>query len=155
VASVGGRLETLAGARARADAVNFRVRGGERAAIAAREELVARDGDLPPSVRADLLLLLTELVTNAVRHGGASEGRHVAVTVVRLARTVLVAVTDPGPGFEWRGRPQGRVPGPGGYGLVLVDRMARRWAIERCGRSTTVWFELCWRAEREPALSGR
>jgi hypothetical protein len=30
----------------------------------------------------------------------------------------------------------------GGYGLVLVDRMARRWGVEPGADSTTVWFEL-------------
>jgi anti-sigma regulatory factor (Ser/Thr protein kinase) len=118
------------------------LRGGPQAAGEARDRLVDRNGTVPGSVRAQMLLLLTELVTNAVRHGGAGDGLPVKVVVGRSPSGFTVAVTDEGPGFEWRG-PDPRSPlEASGYGLLLVDRMARRWGIERGERSTTVWFEL-------------
>jgi anti-sigma regulatory factor (Ser/Thr protein kinase) len=97
---------------------------------------------VPGSARADLLLLLTELVTNAVRHGGACNGRAVGVAVVRSSRGLTVAVSGPGAGFEWRRPEAASFPETRGYGLVLVDRLAHRWGIERGDESTTVWFEL-------------
>jgi anti-sigma regulatory factor (Ser/Thr protein kinase) len=118
------------------------LRGGPRAAGQARELVAGRNGMVPEAVRDKLLLLLTELVTNAVRHGGAVEGVPVEVVVARWSDGLSVAVTDPGAGFEWR-RPQtnGR-PAESGYGLLLVDQIAARWGIERGESFTTVWFEL-------------
>ncbi len=52
----------------------FSLAGGAEAACAARRAVRALDGEVPSSVRDDLLLLLTEPVTNAVRHGDASTG---------------------------------------------------------------------------------
>ena len=122
--------------------LEFTLPGGPRAACQAREQVEGGNGRVPEAVRAEVLLLLTELVTNAVRHGGAGDGLPVEVVVARLPGGVRVAVTDPGAGFEWR-RPQTtRMPAESGYGLQLVDRMARRWGIERGEDFTTVWFEL-------------
>jgi hypothetical protein len=53
-----------------------------------------------------------------------------------------VSVTDRGPGFDGQGREDGRPPDSGGFGLLLVDRLARRWGIARTHEATTVWFEL-------------
>ena len=120
----------------------FRLRGGPDAAADARERLAALCEPLPPSIEAPVSLLLTELVTNAVRHGGARNGQPVAVTVEHWAALIRVSVSDPGRGFRWRPPDSRRPPEEGGYGLVLVDRMARRWGIEPSEDSTTVWFEL-------------
>jgi anti-sigma regulatory factor (Ser/Thr protein kinase) len=122
--------------------IELKLPGGPQAAGRAREEVAAGNGMVPASVRDDVLLLLTELVTNAVRHGGAVDGLPVEVAVARSPHGLRVAVTDPGAGFEWPGRKAGTAPGENGYGLLLVDRMARRWGIERGESSTTVWFEL-------------
>jgi hypothetical protein len=50
--------------------------------------------------------------------------------------------SDPGPGFRWRPPDPGQSVEEGGYGLVLVDRMALCWGIEPRDDATTVWFEL-------------
>ena len=49
------------------------------AAAAARRALREGNGVLPPAIRDDVLLLVTELVTNAVRHAGAGPERPVQV----------------------------------------------------------------------------
>jgi signal transduction histidine kinase len=122
--------------------VEFTLRGGPLAAAQAREHVAAGNGVIPRSVRAGALLLLTELVTNAVRHGGAGDGLPVEVAVTRSPRGVRVVVSDPGAGFEWRGRETAAAREGSGYGLLLVDRMASRWGIVRGESSTIVWFEL-------------
>jgi hypothetical protein len=53
---------------------------------------------------------------------------------------VRAQVSDPGPGFAPTGRNQD-LDEPGGWGLVLVESIAKRWGVERDGR-TSVWFEL-------------
>jgi anti-sigma regulatory factor (Ser/Thr protein kinase) len=120
----------------------FRLRGGPEAAADARERLAALGDPLSPLTDAMVSLLLTELVTNAVRHGGAREGQPITVALEHWPGLTRVSVSDPGPGFQWRPPDPRRPPEEGGYGLVLVDRTAQRWGIEPNDDSTTVWFEL-------------
>jgi anti-sigma regulatory factor (Ser/Thr protein kinase) len=87
-----------------------------------------------------LALLVSELVNNAVRHGGAGEGELIELELGATAIGVGVEVTDPGPGFAPKPR-EGALDEPGGWGLVLVDQMAERWGVVHDGR-THVWFEL-------------
>jgi anti-sigma regulatory factor (Ser/Thr protein kinase) len=85
-----------------------------------------------------LRLLVSEVVTNAVLHGG-SNGDALEITA-RWNSDVRVEVVDSGSGFT----PSPRVGGPevpGGYGLFLVGCLADRWGVDT-DRSTTVWFEL-------------
>jgi anti-sigma regulatory factor (Ser/Thr protein kinase) len=120
--------------------LSIRLPGGPGAAITARDALADLDGEIPERLLGDLRLLVTELVANAVVHAGASEADLLELDVVLEPGVVQVQVSDGGPGFE---RPTERldVERPGGFGLVLVERMARRWGIER-GARTRVWFEL-------------
>ena len=85
-------------------------------------------------------LAVTEVVSNAVRHGGELNDS------IRLAVTpkdgyMCVQVTDSGPGL---------VPKPGaleadadgGFGLFIVEQLTRRWGVTRQDNQTRVWFEL-------------
>jgi anti-sigma regulatory factor (Ser/Thr protein kinase) len=122
-------------------AVAFELNGGLDAGAEARRVLIARDGDLPPAVRADVLLLLTELVTNAVRHSGLSPDQSLRVELRQWPRLVRVDVVDPGEEFS-RVRPSLRGDENGGWGLFLVDRIATTWGVGRSGSGTCVWFEI-------------
>jgi PAS domain S-box-containing protein len=114
--------------------------GGQHAPRAARHALAAAlDGRIGEGLEGDALIVLSELVTNAIRHGGA-QGASDAVTVHAALRdsALRLEVTDPGPGFE----PGGHGPRPdGGYGLHLLDRLATRWGVSG-GDPVTVWVEL-------------
>jgi anti-sigma regulatory factor (Ser/Thr protein kinase) len=115
------------------------LRGGRSAPTLARTLARERLGPRLDDVRRnDLLLLVTELVTNAVRHGGA--GGPDAPVVLHLAaaeRVLRVEVCDRGPGFE----PVERVPGPdGGFGLLLLRSVPDRWGVAN-DEGTCVWFE--------------
>lgn len=107
-------------------------------ARAAVEPLAAA---LEHPVGCDLRLLVSELVTNAVRHGSAPPGGEVGLTAVKRDGHVHVEVSEPGPGLA---KPD-RAPSPGGarggWGLFLVDRLAVDWGT-RTGTPSCVWFDL-------------
>jgi anti-sigma regulatory factor (Ser/Thr protein kinase) len=95
-------------------------------------------------VREDVLLLVTELVTNAVRHAGVGTDGSLRVLFRRWPQRVRVDVTDPGIDFA-RVRPRsiGSIAdGAGGWGLGLVDRIAARWGVGHGMSGTCVWFEV-------------
>ena len=85
----------------------------------------------------DVRLLVSELVTNAVRHAG---GAVVRLVVALEGRTLRIEVHDPGQGFELRPPPDDPLRASG-WGLVLVDELADRWGIDHHPR-TRVWFEM-------------
>ena len=87
----------------------------------------------------DVRLLLTELVTNALRHSAATPEDEIGVWAKLDDGTVRIEVHDPG----GDGEVERRAPGArgGGYGLFLVDRLTSRWGVERRD-GTTVWAEL-------------
>jgi anti-sigma regulatory factor (Ser/Thr protein kinase) len=81
-------------------------------------------------------LVVSELFTNAVRHGGGD----VEVRLSHDGKAVRVEVTDQG-----GGRPTLRGPEPadtgGGWGLRLVSRLADDWGAEVTHGRTVVWAE--------------
>jgi anti-sigma regulatory factor (Ser/Thr protein kinase) len=113
------------------------------AAAAARQALREENGTLPAAVRDDVLLLLSELVSNAVLHAGAGPERPLQVQVLRGPRWVIVTVSDEGPGFTWRPTPE-RGNESGGWGLFLVDQIADCWGVECTASGTRVWFEIAY-----------
>ena len=129
--------------RAAVRGIRERITGGPAAAGAAREmlsELVA--GSNPPeSTLHDLLLLTTELVTNAVRHAGVDEEKTLELRADATAQAIRVSVTDPGASTAPRVQ-ELDVEAPGGMGLFLVDQLSSSWGVERANGSNEVWFEL-------------
>jgi anti-sigma regulatory factor (Ser/Thr protein kinase) len=115
--------------------------GGVEAAGVARRAIAESDPTLPPSLQDDLSLLVTELVTNAVRHGGAAEDRPLQVEFRRQAGRIRVEVVNPGTDFE-PPSPTTNGDESGGWGLFLVDQIAERWGVCPAPAGTCVWFEL-------------
>ncbi len=95
---------------------------------------------LDHEARETLQLLISELVTNSVRHGRLRAMQWIDLRVESTPRAVRVSVTDPGAGFEWPTGPP-RPGNPSGWGLYLVDQMADRWGVSQ-GGETQVWFEI-------------
>lgn len=89
--------------------------------------------------REALELLVSEVVTNAVRHASAPKEAPISLAASFADGEILVTVTDGGIGsLPWMRTPS---PGAGGFGLHIVDRESRRWGIERTA-GTSVWFAI-------------
>jgi anti-sigma regulatory factor (Ser/Thr protein kinase) len=102
----------------------------------ARREVDRLAGEVDEERLEVLRLLVSEMVSNSIRHAEGS--RSVQVRVLLGRRSIRLEVEDRGPGF----RPLRAAPrASGGWGLVIVDRLARRWGV-RSGPKTTVWLEL-------------
>lgn len=107
-------------------------------ASAARARRLARDV-LPAHaepVADTVVLLVSELVTNAVVHARSAAALQIAVD----ARRVRVTVLDASPV-----EPQLRAAtrrAAGGRGMVLVDAMADAWGCELVSGGKSVWCEL-------------
>ena len=106
----------------------------------ARDAVAGLDGHLGP-VFGDVVLLISELVTNSVRHAGLDATQPLQLVVTTEGPMVKVTVRDPGPGFS-PPQPPTDPHHVGGWGLVLVDQLAERWGVERDGDANVVWCEL-------------
>jgi anti-sigma regulatory factor (Ser/Thr protein kinase) len=74
-------------------------------------------------------------------HADAGPDRTVRVELRQRPGAVRVAVYDEGPGFVAEVKAF-RSDGTGGWGLLLVDRIADRWAVTSTATGTCVWFEI-------------
>ena len=119
--------------------LTLRLNPGREAIPAARRALDGLSGLMERTTWENLRLLVTELVTNGVRHG--SERGAVCMAVSLYDSRVRVEVTDGGRGFSPDAAPMPRADGSGGWGLQLVDRVASSWGVN-VDKTTCVWFEL-------------
>ena len=106
----------------------------------ARLRVAELEGALSDLMLDDLRLLVSELVSNSIRHGELSPGDRIEVCLDWDTSRVRVEVTDAGRGFH----PPPRVDHQSresGWGLFIVDRIASRWGSDS-GDHTCVWFEV-------------
>jgi anti-anti-sigma factor len=123
-----------------------------RARVEVREAL--RDCD--PSEVANIVLLTSELVTNAVVHPRGVGNTPVSLRLTVYCERIRIEVEDCGEGFDHVAPvlPEGER----GRGLFLVARFSDRWGHERvqteAGPRFRVWFETGWRQAEANAASG-
>lgn len=89
-----------------------------------------------PQLVDDALLLVSEVVTNAVEHGRAP----VRLSVDCDPDGITVAVEDGSPTLPRTRRIDRRRHS--GRGLVLVQSIAAEWGVRRTGNGKQVWFRL-------------
>ncbi|KOU13841.1 hypothetical protein ADK52_38045 [Streptomyces sp. WM6372] len=99
------------------------------------------------AVVEDVLLLVSEAVTNAVRHGGGPTELVLRLcpsgpdAALRRVGNLRIEVSDAS-----RTMPRLRTPTvlglPGGYGLMVMNLLARRWGVMPRAGGKTVWFEV-------------
>lgn len=111
----------------------------EPAAPLAARTAVSRwlNGRVHSQMRDDACLLVSELVTNSIRHADQPLGAPLSIRTFALDGAVRVEVEDRGQGAVSR-RADG---GEGGFGLHLVELLAARWGVNQA-HGTLVWFEL-------------
>jgi anti-sigma regulatory factor (Ser/Thr protein kinase) len=93
----------------------------------------------PPQMRLDARLVVSELVANAVRHGGANRS-WVELRLEDAGAAVRGSVRHPGSGFTPPATPR-PATAQGGRGLLLVAALASAWGVT-AGDGTVVWFEI-------------
>lgn len=98
----------------------------------------------------DVRLLVSELVTNSIRHGHLSSDQDIWLRADVEGDTLHVEVRDPGGGFELQPRISEMEDHDSGWGLYLVGRLAERWGVSADG-STLVWFEIPLRRDEDDA----
>ncbi len=125
----------------RGPAVRLRIPPEPESVSRARGALAALRPDVDESTLRDLSLMVSELVTNSIRHAGPLEEGPMWLQIAALPDRIRVEMTDGGPGFETV-RPRPDPDGTGGWGLYLVDRLADRWGVIRAGGATCVWLEV-------------
>jgi anti-sigma regulatory factor (Ser/Thr protein kinase) len=120
--------------------VSIQLQAGPSAAALARNALVPIERQVDDDLMADVRLLVSELVTNSVRHADMPPPGTVSLDVSLDGQRIHVEVRDNGSGFEPRRRRAGQSKA-GGWGLYLVERLADRWGVMR-NTFTRVWFEI-------------
>ena len=88
---------------------------------------------------ATIMLLVSELVTNAVVHPEPQVAADIRMHARLAGPIIRVEITDRGSGFTPRPRDPSQIGG--GYGLYLLNQAAADWGVEHSG-GTTVWFEM-------------
>ena len=124
--------------------VERRLPAAPEAASVARRALDDLAGELSDGRMRDVRLLVSELVTNAVRHANLDSGDAIDLVIELADHALRVEVHDPGGGFV----PRAPTPDPlrpSGWGLYLVAELADRWGVDS-DETTLVWFELDRRA---------
>lgn len=116
------------------------------AATRARTEVTERFGPrLAARVLEDVRLLVTELITNALRHGSLRSGDRVSLKAWLTGDVLRIEVRDPGRDGDVVQRAPGQRDD--GYGLYLVEQLTKRWGVDRRD-GTVVWCELPSGADR-------
>jgi anti-sigma regulatory factor (Ser/Thr protein kinase) len=118
--------------------VTVRLPQDSRTVPAARDALDVLASHVTPAHLEDARLLVSELVTNSLRHAELGPDDRIELSVDVGGGRVRIQVVDPGRGFAIgaRQRPEGQ-----GLGLMLLSRIADAWSITVDGE-TSVWFEL-------------
>jgi anti-sigma regulatory factor (Ser/Thr protein kinase) len=118
------------------------VPGGPGAPACARRWIRSWLAGQSIGTETDVVLIVSELVTNSVVHAHADSAQLLRITVARLKDHLRIAVSDKGS----ETLPHVREAGDGtrgGAGLRIVDLLSSGWGVSRNSTGTTeVWFEM-------------
>jgi diguanylate cyclase (GGDEF)-like protein/PAS domain S-box-containing protein len=122
----------------------------EDASRIARIALESLRGEIDDDVLERSMLLMSEVVTNAVRFSGGSQVR---IDLWQSGRALAVVTSDDGPGFDpvtARGTIADALV-DGGFGLPLLDTLSDGWGSGAAAADSWVWFEVSPRFDSEPS----
>jgi serine/threonine-protein kinase RsbW len=119
--------------------VDIRVPLTAAAAASIRHAIAdALAGHVPNRTVADAQLVLSELVTNSVRHSGLDGDAMLRIAASLAGGVLRLEVIDEGEGAVVVRPPS--IAG-GGFGLNVVEMLSRAWGVER-EDTTRVWVEM-------------
>ena len=119
-------------------AVDETIESSPRAPGLARRAVEELAPSIDDGVLRDAQLLVSEVVTNSIKHSGSDDP--IRLRVWKRRSGLKVEVADGGYGFE-PAHPAPRRDGEGGRGLMILDALADRWGTCHDGRAR-VWFEV-------------
>jgi serine/threonine-protein kinase RsbW len=111
---------------------------GVDAPLAARSALAGLAAQIGEDVLERSQLVITELVTNSVKHALLQPSQQIDVRIVLIGDRLLTEVVDAGSGFD--PAVASAPDAVGGWGLSIVRQLTDRWGVDLAG-STRVWCE--------------
>jgi anti-sigma regulatory factor (Ser/Thr protein kinase)/transcriptional regulator with XRE-family HTH domain len=106
----------------------------DRAPTLARAALIATAVGIPERAMEDATLVVSELVTNSVKH---TESGWIELEITLAADRLRIQVSD-----QSHATIRPRTPGAdGGWGIVIIGEVATRWGVERHREGKTIWAE--------------
>jgi hypothetical protein len=140
-------MESIPGNGSRTRLVSLPIHGDKEAPGIARHAVLAGlEQSVATETGEDIVLLVSELVTNSVLHANLSADDIVLVEVAIGDDRVAITVTDPGSDTTPRLLPQDSV---NPHGLGLVDDISLSWGVRQKPGATQVWCDLA-RGESRP-----
>jgi serine/threonine-protein kinase RsbW len=100
-----------------------------------------------PHLEETAVLLVSELVTNSVRHAH-TRGSMLALRLEMAGASLRIEVHDGDPRWPQPGTPAGL--DESGFGFVLVDALANKWGVSETAAGKAVWVVLDTRQGSEP-----
>ena len=111
-------------------------------AAGAARRLLVREG-LDPDLDHTVCLLVSEIVTNSVRHSGVGPEGKIVLAARLKPDFARIEIRDSGRGFD----PDVRHDASG-FGLRMLDTLAARWGVDVDESGSRVWFEVDRRRRR-------
>ncbi len=110
------------------------------------DELVSKF-NLDPERKSDILVSLTEAVTNAIIHGNCeNETKTVEVNSKKDKNCLTLQVTDEGGGFDYQNLPDPTAPENicecGGRGVFLMKQLSDNLIFHNNGRTVEMRFKI-------------
>lgn len=106
--------------------------------VTARRWAARRLADLTDAELGDVLLVATELVTNAYDHGAPPR----EIRMMRLIEPCAVRIEVDDSSSQLPVKSQSVIGRPRGRGLVIVDKLAEDWGVIPNVVGKTVWAEV-------------
>jgi len=110
------------------------------------QKLVSRY-KISPDKQCNILISLTEAVTNAIIHGNhKDESKEVQVRLNKIKNNLSFRVSDQGPGFDYKSLPDPTAPENltkcGGRGVFLMQQLSDNIRFFDNGRTVEMQFKL-------------
>ncbi len=110
-------------------------------------EEVVQQYSISPDMYGNILISLTEAVTNAIIHGNDEDfSKKVKIVLKKEENSIAFAVSDEGPGFDFDNLPDPTAPENilkiGGRGVFLMKQLSDEVSFQDEGRTVEIQFNI-------------